>query len=247
MAQIEDGTFLPCPHCGGTDIALVEPSELYESDDETLDDVGGWFVICDAKHGHTGCGAASGWHAEKADSITAWNRRLALRAAPAGEDEPVAWMWQHAETGMTGFVEHASKEDLAHWERMNKPRRFVTALFAHPPLSPETPDVLKKSTKVHIAPETKGATDKFLKACHDYIEARQSPDLERRAVAFRAVHMAFWLCFACETERKLAHQPSVRYSETSCSQCGRLFGPGDHGFSHCEDHASSAEPTRKEP
>ena len=26
------------------------------------------------------------------------------------------------------------------------------------------------------------------------------------------------------------------YDEVSCSQCGRSFGPGHHGFSHCEDH-----------
>ncbi|WP_157359762.1 hypothetical protein [Caldimonas brevitalea] len=26
------------------------------------------------------------------------------------------------------------------------------------------------------------------------------------------------------------------YSNVGCSQCGRYFGPGDHGFSHCENH-----------
>jgi hypothetical protein len=28
----------------------------------------------------------------------------------------------------------------------------------------------------------------------------------------------------------------MRYENVSCSQCGRSFGPGDHGFSHCENH-----------
>lgn len=28
-----------------------------------------------------------------------------------------------------------------------------------------------------------------------------------------------------------------KFTETSCSQCGGTFGPGDHGFSHCENHA----------
>jgi len=28
-----------------------------------------------------------------------------------------------------------------------------------------------------------------------------------------------------------------RFSATSCSQCGQDFGPGNHGYSHCEDHA----------
>lgn len=27
-----------------------------------------------------------------------------------------------------------------------------------------------------------------------------------------------------------------RYATVSCSQCGRDFGPGDHGFSHCDSH-----------
>ena len=27
-----------------------------------------------------------------------------------------------------------------------------------------------------------------------------------------------------------------RFANVSCSQCGRDFGPGDHGFSHCEHH-----------
>lgn len=27
-----------------------------------------------------------------------------------------------------------------------------------------------------------------------------------------------------------------RFENVSCSQCGRDFGPGDHGLSHCEDH-----------
>ncbi len=27
-----------------------------------------------------------------------------------------------------------------------------------------------------------------------------------------------------------------RFANVSCSQCGQDFGPGDHGFSHCEHH-----------
>lgn len=30
-----------------------------------------------------------------------------------------------------------------------------------------------------------------------------------------------------------------RFSHTYCSQCGDEFGPGDEGYSHCADHASS--------
>lgn len=27
-----------------------------------------------------------------------------------------------------------------------------------------------------------------------------------------------------------------RFQNTFCSQCGQEFGPGEHGFSHCENH-----------
>ena len=27
-----------------------------------------------------------------------------------------------------------------------------------------------------------------------------------------------------------------RFDTVSCSQCGRTFPSGDHGYSHCEDH-----------
>lgn len=27
-----------------------------------------------------------------------------------------------------------------------------------------------------------------------------------------------------------------KFENVSCSQCGQDFGPGDHGFSHCENH-----------
>ena len=30
--------------------------------------------------------------------------------------------------------------------------------------------------------------------------------------------------------------PSYKYPETFCSQCGGEFGPGNEGFSHCENH-----------
>jgi hypothetical protein len=28
----------------------------------------------------------------------------------------------------------------------------------------------------------------------------------------------------------------ARFEKTHCSQCGGEFGPGDEGYSHCEDH-----------
>jgi hypothetical protein len=30
---------------------------------------------------------------------------------------------------------------------------------------------------------------------------------------------------------------TVEFENVSCSQCGRDFGSGEHGFSHCADHS----------
>ena len=27
-----------------------------------------------------------------------------------------------------------------------------------------------------------------------------------------------------------------KFNDTYCSQCGKSFGPGDHGYSHCDNH-----------
>jgi hypothetical protein len=34
-----------------------------------------------------------------------------------------------------------------------------------------------------------------------------------------------------------APDDALRFASVSCSQCGQFFGAGNHGFSHCEDHA----------
>ena len=41
------------------------------------------------------------------------------------------------------------------------------------------------------------------------------------------------------SDRKVARpEPgkTYKFENTYCSQCGREFGPGDHGYSHCENH-----------
>ena len=62
------------------------------------------------------------------DNLAAF--RAAIIADLAADVEPVAHMWQHDETGRTGFVEHAPAEELEQWERINKPRRFVAKLYS---------------------------------------------------------------------------------------------------------------------
>jgi hypothetical protein len=55
------------------------------------------------------------------------------------KQEPVAWMWQHGETGACGFLENAPREELERWERINKPRAIVAPLFATPPIIDQPP------------------------------------------------------------------------------------------------------------
>ena len=38
-----------------------------------------------------------------------------------------------------------------------------------------------------------------------------------------------------------------RFAATYCSQCGEELGPGDHGVSHCGDHAPKQNTTQRQP
>ena len=60
------------------------------------------------------------------DAATEFNR-----STGGGTSEPIAWMWQHPETGMKGFIEHCSEEDRRHWERINRPRQIVRPVYDH--------------------------------------------------------------------------------------------------------------------
>jgi hypothetical protein len=74
----------------------------------------------------------------------------ALSAQP--QQEPVAWMWQHEETGATGFVENASTEDLAQWERMNKPRKVICPLYTAPPSGVREVNAEQTHVRVPVEP-----------------------------------------------------------------------------------------------
>lgn len=38
----------------------------------------------------------------------------------------------------------------------------------------------------------------------------------------------------------------ARFPVTYCSNCGKAFGPGDHGFSHCKNHKGRRSLTARE-
>jgi len=42
--------------------------------------------------------------------------------------------------------------------------------------------------------------------------------------------------FVVEIEKELRDDRLPRFTNVYCSQCGADFGPGDHGYSHCEKH-----------
>ncbi len=49
----------------------------------------------------------------------------------------------------------------------------------------------------------------------------------------------------CRTEaqaRADVQADRPKFEKTSCSQCGQEFGPGDHGYSHCDGHRRSRRP-----
>lgn len=54
----------------------------------------------------------------------------ALAAAPVAEAKPVAWMWQHDETGRIGFVDVWQVENG--WQAANPRNKLTTPLYAAP-------------------------------------------------------------------------------------------------------------------
>ncbi len=69
-------------------------------------------------------------------------------AAPSVAPEPVAWMWQHDETGRTGFV--GSGFDRAHWEEHNPRLKIIAPCFVHPPRAPLTREALAEIVRSHL-------------------------------------------------------------------------------------------------
>jgi hypothetical protein len=67
----------------------------------------------------------------------------------------------------------------------------------------------------------------------DLIQARNhviSRELAMRAIAEKQ-RLDYERCLDAWAQR------APRFAQTSCSQCGAGFGPGDSGYSSCADHA----------
>jgi hypothetical protein len=57
-----------------------------------------------------------------------------------------------------------------------------------------------------------------------------------------------WMCEAAENPREMYEystsfilRHAIGFVNVSCSQCGRDFGPGGHGYSHCSDHSPKGQ------
>jgi hypothetical protein len=44
-----------------------------------------------------------------------------------------------------------------------------------------------------------------------------------------------------QREARIDEEIAARFALVHCSQCGQSFGPGDSGFSHCDDHDKTKE------
>lgn len=67
-------------------------------------------------------------------------------------------------------------------------------------------------------------------------EAILRPAVCREELKRALSHLSVALVAAHELDPEDEIEPSPRFANVSCSHCGCSFGPGDSGFSHCEDH-----------
>jgi Lar family restriction alleviation protein len=114
--------FAQCPFCNWTK-SSVKNGDTYA-----------YWVEC------SDCGAEGPVEDDEAEAIAAWNHRAQPEpAAPTVvEPEPVAWMWQHEETGHTGFV--SGGFDRAHFEKHNPRLKIIAPCYRHPPRTALTVD-----------------------------------------------------------------------------------------------------------
>lgn len=67
----------------------------------------------------------------------AWQGRASLSALPAG-GEPVAWMWQHEETGRVGFTDPWQVENG--WQKANPRHKLIRPIYLSPTPEQAAPD-----------------------------------------------------------------------------------------------------------
>jgi hypothetical protein len=73
-----------------------------------------------------------------------------------------------------------------------------------------------------------------MRSALEEIEDSHVPDQSAASGLPEIVYVLEWVAHLRQLARRGLKRP--RYDKTFCSNCGREFGPGDHGFSHCDSH-----------
>ncbi len=85
----------------------------------------------------------------------------------------------------------------------------------------------------------------FAKACIEHEREGCASVCENQTEGFAATSVwdeAALSCARAIRAREVGADGTVRapkFANVFCSQCGQEFGPGDHGFSHCENHRAA--------
>ena len=90
---------------------------------------------------------------------------LSIMRGLAEDAEPVAWMWQHDETGLTGFVDCWNVEN--NWQKNNPRLRLIGPLYTSP----------------QAAQTEAQEREAWLRVCREIIDRWVAPDMYKYAVA----------------------------------------------------------------
>lgn len=94
--------------------------------------------------------------------------------APAVEEEQVGWMWQHDETGRTGFVNCGQVENG--WQEINPRLRLVSRLYTTP--QPTQPPAVTEKPVAFLVCTEEGDPDMVFLDPHEaqqYLEDHEQP------------------------------------------------------------------------
>lgn len=81
------------------------------------------------------------------------------------------------------------------------------------------------------------ATQPAQAAQSEPMSADQALDLITKATGWQSPPPSFFhVVRATEAHHGIGLKPAARFGNVHCSQCGGSFGPGNAGFSHCDDH-----------
>ena len=78
--------------------------------------------------------------------------------------------------------------------------------------------------------------DKLMQKCKEEIKWAQENINEMNAIGGYCDEDKIYLPCWLKAHQEILALMEPKFPVTHCSQCGESFGPGDHGYSHCDDH-----------